>query len=68
MTKLFNVGEIFRVIIFCGLSQPRKYFINKNFPNYCSCFASDIRIMSCTVAYFTDQASTEVQLRHTVLG
>ena len=31
------VGKIFHGINFCGLSQPRKYFNNENFPSYGMC-------------------------------
>ena len=34
MILYYSLLNIFRVINFRGLSQPRKYFNNENFPNY----------------------------------
>ena len=52
------VGKIFRVINFCGLSQPRKYFNRKKFPNYDNVYVETLGVIGPdSLAFLHDLAS-----------
>ena len=54
----YSLLNIFRVINFRGLSQPRKYFNNENFPNYGNRHLKGMCHLSEQVAIFNNRENS----------